>query len=71
MNVDALKERAKEAIDECAGELYDLSHDIWEHPELGHEEHHAHDIITQFLERKGFQVCSFSSMLQNKQNLVL
>lgn len=36
--------------------LVGLSHTIWEHPELGYEEHHAHRVLTDALERAGLEV---------------
>jgi amidohydrolase len=36
--------------------LLDLSHDIWEHPELNFEEHHAHGVLTDALEAAGLEV---------------
>lgn len=38
------------------GELHGISKEIWSHPELAMEEHHAHDTLTKFLETHGFQV---------------
>ncbi|EDO49722.1 predicted protein [Nematostella vectensis] len=37
-------------------ELYELSHRIWNKPELGYKEFFAHQQLTDFLESKGFQV---------------
>ncbi|CAD5110943.1 DgyrCDS299 [Dimorphilus gyrociliatus] len=36
--------------------LRDLSHKIWSNPEIGFQEHLAHDIITSFLSSENFQV---------------
>ncbi|XP_071506706.1 xaa-Arg dipeptidase-like [Diadema antillarum] len=49
-------ERAKERIDELAQDLDKLSQEIWSHPELCYEEHHAHQVLTDLLEREGFEV---------------
>ncbi|KAI0718570.1 aminoacylase 1-like protein 2 [Cerioporus squamosus] len=37
-------------------ELFDLSHDIHDHPELRFEERYAHDVLTAFVEKQGFNV---------------
>ncbi|XP_070579510.1 xaa-Arg dipeptidase-like [Ptychodera flava] len=55
-NIPQLKEKARTAIDAASGELNELSQNIWSHPELNYEEHNAHRILTDFLERYGFQV---------------
>ncbi|KAK2158494.1 hypothetical protein NP493_1792g00012, partial [Ridgeia piscesae] len=36
--------------------LAELSHDIWSHPEICYQEKHAHDVLTAFLEGRGFKV---------------
>ena len=51
-----LKETASAAVQAAKGELKELSGEIWEHPELGFEEHKAHELLTRFLEQKGFKV---------------
>jgi amidohydrolase len=56
VTADDLKARMVARIDELAGSLIDASHDIHEHPELAFEEHHAHDLLTAFLEREGVEV---------------
>ena len=33
--------------------LVEVSHDIWEHPELCFEEHHAHDVLVGALAEAG------------------
>ena len=47
---------ATQAIDSRIVTLNKLSQEIWSHPELGYEEHHAHHILTEFLENEGFRV---------------
>lgn len=47
---------AIEKIDSSSEKLNTLSQEIWKNPELGFKEHHAHDILTTFLEQEGFQV---------------
>lgn len=44
------------AIDDCKEELRDVSNEIWQHPELCFEERHAHKVLTDYLEKKGFSV---------------
>ena len=51
-----LKEAASAAVHAAKGELKELSGEIWEHPELGFQEHKAHELLTHFLEQKGFAV---------------
>ena len=51
-----LKATVSAAIDRHQEELKSLSAAIWSKPELAYEEHHAHKILTDFLEQKGFQV---------------
>lgn len=42
------------AVDERAEVLLDVSHRIWDRPELCFEEHHAHDLLCDVLEREGY-----------------
>ena len=51
-----LKRVASAAVDDCRDELQQLSDELWRHPELCFKEHKAHDLLTSFLERKGFTV---------------
>jgi len=51
--VAALKRAAIAEVDRHAELLLDVSHDIWEHPELCFEEHHAHDVLCDALEAGG------------------
>ncbi|KAI8370030.1 hypothetical protein EDC96DRAFT_440297 [Choanephora cucurbitarum] len=44
------------AIDAINDELREISLDLHEHPETGMKEYHAHDLLTAFLEKQGFQV---------------
>ena len=53
---EILKQKAVEAIDQYACDLRELSKKILEHPELCYEEKYAHDVLTKFLEGKGFNV---------------
>eukprot|EP00026_Physarum_polycephalum_P010474 Phypoly_transcript_10638.p1 GENE.Phypoly_transcript_10638~~Phypoly_transcript_10638.p1 ORF type:complete len:221 (+),score=24.55 Phypoly_transcript_10638:169-831(+) len=50
------KEVASKAIDAVAGELHDVSMKIHGHPELAYEEVFAHNLLTSYLENKGFKV---------------
>lgn len=50
------KELVSQVIESSSQELYDLSMQIHGHPELAYEEVFAHDILTSYLEKKGFQV---------------
>lgn len=54
--MDKLKQAACSAIGNASEELYKLSNEIWCNPELGYEEYHAHKVLTDILERKGFTV---------------
>ncbi|KAF9279829.1 hypothetical protein BGZ68_007667 [Mortierella alpina] len=45
-----------EAIEEVSAELRDISLKLHADPELSYEEYHAHALLTDYLERKGFQV---------------
>lgn len=56
--VDAEKLRAKAclAIENLTSELEELSKSIWARPELNFEEHFAHDTLTSFFEKHGFNV---------------
>jgi amidohydrolase len=46
-------DRAAAEVDRLADVLLDVSHRIWEHPELCFEEHHAHDLLCDVLESQG------------------
>ena len=52
----SLKDLASTAVDTCQQELYQLSDQIWKNPELGFKEYKAHELLTSFLEKKGFAV---------------
>ena len=51
-----LKAQASSCIDSNAEELKAVSVGIWSNPELAYKEHHAHKLLTDFLEQKGFKV---------------
>ena len=51
-----LKGKAAATIDSCEQDLFQLSNEIWKNPELAYEEYKAHELLTNFLEKKGFTV---------------
>ena len=51
-----LHEKACAAIDNLSGQLHELSNKLWSNPELHFEEYFAHEIVTAFLEKHGFDV---------------
>jgi amidohydrolase len=56
VSVDELKKKVEQRLDEIMPELEGLSDDIFAHPELKFEEHHAKEAITTLLEKHGFEV---------------
>jgi metal-dependent amidase/aminoacylase/carboxypeptidase family protein len=46
-------DRAGAEVDRLADVLIEVSHSIWDHPELCFEEHHAHDLLCDVLEAQG------------------
>ncbi len=52
----AVKSAASAGIESCKNELSALSDAIWRNPELGFNEHKAHELLTNFLEKEGFTV---------------
>ena len=55
-DIEQARATAVAAIDAANGELRDLSLDIHSNPELAYEEVYAHDVLTAFLEARGFEV---------------
>ncbi|MYJ35254.1 MAG: M20 family metallopeptidase, partial [Acidimicrobiaceae bacterium] len=53
MDIADAKRRVCEEIDRLTPELLDVSHRIHSQPELGFEEHHAHDLLTEVLDDHG------------------
>ena len=53
---ESLKALASAIVDSCQQELYELSDEIWKNPELCFKEYKAHELLTSFLDRKGFAV---------------
>jgi len=56
VDIEASKRRAVAEVDRLADVLLEASHSIHEHPELGFEEHHAHDLLTSIMEGEGLTV---------------
>ncbi|XP_057313982.1 xaa-Arg dipeptidase-like [Hydractinia symbiolongicarpus] len=50
------KLKACEEIDARSSELNSIGQEIWKNPELGYEEFAAHELLTTFLEKEGFNV---------------
>jgi amidohydrolase len=55
-SLEDLKATAQSAIDRVGAELRTISLDIHGKPELNFEEYHAHEVLTGYLEKKGFAV---------------
>ena len=56
IQMEIMKQKAKQAIDAHSAELYGLNKTIWENPELNFKEMHAHGELTKFLAAHGFDV---------------
>src|SRR4051794_32270292 len=56
VDLDAVKERIDQVVDEHADSLLAASHAIHENPELGFHEHEAHRILTELLGDAGLDV---------------
>jgi amidohydrolase len=56
MQAAAVKQRVLDEIDRRAEHLVAVSRDLHAHPELAFEEHHAHRVLTDALERDGMAV---------------
>ena len=52
-SLEDLKRVACATIDKLSGDLHDVSKAIWSKPELAFEEHSAHDVLCNFLEKQG------------------
>lgn len=55
-DLDARKAQAQAAIDDASAALREISLTIHGKPELNFEEHHAHEVLTAYLEAAGFAV---------------
>ena len=51
-----MSEAAVSCIDKAKKELELLSVELWNNPEIALEEHKAHALLTDYLEKKGFTV---------------
>jgi amidohydrolase len=56
MDLDALKERIVDEVDRRAGVLVEASHQLHARPELGFEEHFAHELLTDLIAGEGIDV---------------
>ena len=56
MDLDERKARARLAIDEASASLREVNLAIHGKPELNFEEHHAHQVLTDYLDAAGFDV---------------
>ena len=54
--MNSAKETLLRSVDACADELFALACDIFDHPEHGRTEVYASDLLTRYLEEKGFTV---------------
>jgi amidohydrolase len=54
--IDAAKQRARDAVASVAGELVRISREIHAHPELAFKEHHAVAQLIPFVRQHGFEV---------------
>ncbi|ESP04071.1 hypothetical protein LOTGIDRAFT_203426 [Lottia gigantea] len=54
--MEELREAVINGIDEHTEALNEISQEIWKNPELAFEEHSAHNVLTDFLEKSGFIV---------------
>ena len=52
----AILHQLKSALSEANDDLSKLALDLHAHPELGWEEHYAHDRCTELMEKHGFKV---------------
>src|SRR6478735_10939036 len=55
-DLTAAKARVTDEVERRADTLVDVSHRIWEHPELGYAEHFAHDLLCDTLAAEGLDV---------------
>ena len=56
MDDNVVEKCVQGAIDSNRKDLQSLSEEIWHNPELSFEEHKAHQLLTDYLEKKGFSV---------------
>jgi amidohydrolase len=58
-----VKAKVRERIEAASADLTGLSHDIWAHPELAFEEHHAAEACVKVLADAGFNVTTAAGNL--------
>lgn len=56
MELDVRQSRIIQSIDNAASEIIEASHNIHQHPELGYQEVFASNLLTEILQKHGFQV---------------
>ena len=56
--ISKLQGVACKTIDDSSAELNNIAREIWNHPEQNFQEKFAHNLLTKFLEDKGFTVTS-------------
>ncbi|KAF4911888.1 Peptidase M20 domain-containing protein 2 [Colletotrichum viniferum] len=56
VNCQELADQVFAAIDSRNDGLRTLNTEIWENPEIGYQEVHAHQVLTDYLEEQGFKV---------------
>ena len=54
--MNSAKEKLLQSVDACTDELFAVACDIFDHPEYGRTEVYASDLLTKYLENKGFAV---------------
>ncbi|KAI9249191.1 hypothetical protein BDA99DRAFT_575829 [Phascolomyces articulosus] len=54
--IDIMQTIVDTEIERISPELRNISLDLHKNPETGLEEHHAHDVLTKYLEKNGFEV---------------
>lgn len=57
MDINEIKQHVCEFIDQNTSNLSDLSFQIWSNPETAFEEFKSHNLLTDFLQNHGFEVC--------------
>ncbi len=56
MDIERLKQQVCDEVDRLAATLIDVSHQIHARPELSHDEHFAHGLLTEVIEGRGLHV---------------
>ena len=68
--LDEARRRVIQRVDELADVLIDASHAIHGHPELGYEEHFAHDLLTRLISEAGLDVKPVNKVLEGRPHIV-